>query len=134
MQVETKTNTAGKQELLTSRRKGNPLIARTWFGRTRREFAEEYLQYNYENGLLEIEKKPGNLGVQSFCKINGDIAEITTISYWASMQAMEAMHAHGGDVRRVAHLEKDPDYLLELPEFVEVSELHVNDWQPSAGS
>jgi hypothetical protein len=37
-------------------------------------------------------------------------------------------------VRRVAHLEKDPYYLLELPEFVEVSELHANDWQLSAGS
>jgi hypothetical protein len=26
------------------------------------------------------------------------------------------------------HLEKDEEYLLELPEYVEVSELHVNDW------
>jgi hypothetical protein len=54
------------------------------------------------------------------------------------MEAMEAMHSdrdsEGGDVRRVSHLEKDPDYLLELPEFVEVCELYVNDWQLSAGS
>jgi hypothetical protein len=34
----------------------------------------------------------------------------------------------------VVHLEKDPDYLLELPEFVEVSELYANDWQLSDGS
>jgi arginase len=27
------------------------------------------------------------------------------------------------------HLEEDEEYLLELPESVEVSELHVNDWQ-----
>ncbi len=51
---------------------------------------------------------------------------------------MEAMHGdrdgEGGDVRRASHLEKDPDYLLELPEFVEVSELYVNDWQLSARS
>jgi hypothetical protein len=38
---------------------------------------------------------------------------------------MEA--AHGEDLHP-SHLEKDLDYLLELPESVEVSELHVNDW------
>jgi heme-degrading monooxygenase HmoA len=134
--MDFETNTAGKQEVLASKSHGKPIVARIWFGRTRKEFADEYLQYNYENGVLEIEKKPGNLGVQSFRKIRGDVAEFTTISYWSSMEAMEAMHSdrvsEGGDVRRVSHLEKDPDYLLELPEFVEVSELYVNDWQLSA--
>ncbi len=107
------------------------LIARTWFGRTRRELADEYLRYNYENGVLEVEKKPGCLGMQQFRKIRGDVAEFTTISYWSSMEAMEAAH---GDIRRPSHLEKDPDYLLDLPESVEVSELHVNDWQLSSRS
>jgi hypothetical protein len=27
------------------------------------------------------------------------------------------------------HLQKDPEYLLEIPEFVEITELHANDWQ-----
>ena len=125
------TNPAGKHEILVSGARGKPLVARTWFGRTRKEHADEYLKYNYENGVLEIEKKPGNLGVQQFRKMNGDVAEFTVISYWSSMEAMEAAH---GDVRRPAHLEKDPDYLLELPESVEVSELHVNDWQLGARS
>jgi hypothetical protein len=107
------------------------LIARTWFGRTRKELADEYLRYNYENGVLEVEKKPGCLGMQQFRKIRGDVAEFTTISYWSSMEAMEAAH---GDVSRPSHLEKDPDYLLELPESVEVSELHANDWQLSTRS
>ena len=35
--------------------------------------------------------------------------------------------AHGEDLRPT-HLEKDEKYLLELPEYVEVSELHANDW------
>jgi heme-degrading monooxygenase HmoA len=138
VEMDFETNTAGKQEILASKSHGKPIVARIWFGRTRKEFADEYLEYNYENGVLEIEKKPGNLGVQSFRKIRGDVAEFTTISYWSSMEAMEAMHSdrdsEGGDVRRVLHLEKDPDYLLELPEFVEVSELYVNDWQLSARS
>jgi heme-degrading monooxygenase HmoA len=129
VKVDFETNTAGKQELLASGSRGRMLTARIWFGRTRKELADEYLRYNYENGVLEIEKKPGCLGMQQFRKIRSDVAEFTTISYWSSMEAMEAAH---GDVRRPTHLEKDPDYLLELPESVEVSELHVNDWQLGA--
>jgi hypothetical protein len=129
--LDLETNPAGKQEVLASRSHGRMLIARTWFGRTRRELADEYLRYNYENGVLEVEKKPGCLGMQQFRKIRGDVAEFTTISYWSSMEAMEAAH---GDIRRPSHLEKDPDYLLDLPESVEVSELHVNDWQLSSRS
>jgi heme-degrading monooxygenase HmoA len=125
MRMDFSTNTAGKQEILASGSGGKPLVARTWFGRTRKEFADEYLRYNYENGVLEVQKKPGCLGMQQFRKIKGDVAEFTTISYWSSMEAMQA--AHGGDLRPT-HLEKDEEYLLELPESVEVSELHVNDW------
>src|SRR5918997_4688543 len=129
--MDLDTNAAGKLEVLVSGARGKPIVARTWFGRTRREHADEYLRYNYENGVLEVEKKPGCLGMQQFRKIRGDVAEFTTISYWESVEAMEA--AHGAN-RRPTHLEKDPDYLLELPETVEVSELHVNDWQLGASS
>lgn len=61
--MDSETNAAGKQEVLVSGTRGEPLIARTWFGRTRREFATEYLRYNHENGVLEVEKKPGCLGM-----------------------------------------------------------------------
>jgi len=72
--------------------------------------------------------------MQQFRQLRGAVAEFTTISYWASMEAMEAMHDDDGYVRRVVHLEKDPEYLLELPEFVEVSELYANEWHLSDGS
>ena len=110
--MDLETNAAGKQEVLASGARGKPLVARIWFGRTRRELADVYLRYNYENGVLEVEKKPGCVGMQQFRQIRGDVAEFTTISYWESMEAMEAAH---GDLRRPTHLEKYPDYLLELP-------------------
>jgi hypothetical protein len=132
--MDLETNAAGKQEILVSGTRGTPLVARTWFGRTRKELADEYLRYNYENGVLEVEKKQGCLGMQQFRKIRGEIAEFITISYWDSMETMKAAHGDGGDVLRPTHLEKDAEYLLELPESVEVSELHVNDWQLSARS
>jgi heme-degrading monooxygenase HmoA len=124
--MDLETNAASKHEILVSGSRGKPLVARTWFGRTRKEFADEYLRYNYENGVLEVEKKPGCLGMQQFRQIRGDVAEFTTVSYWESVEAMEAAHGAG---RRPTHLERDPEYLLELPEVVEVSELHANDWQ-----
>jgi heme-degrading monooxygenase HmoA len=129
--MDLETNAAGKHEILVSGSRGKPLVARTWFGRTRKELADEYLRYNYENGVLEVEKKPGCLGIQQFRLIRGDVAEFTTVSYWESVEAMEAAHGAG---RRPTHLERDPEHLLELPESVEVSELHANDWQLSAES
>jgi hypothetical protein len=39
------------------------------------------------------------------------------------------MHPDGAeDIRRVHHLPRDPEFLLELPESSEVSELLANDW------
>ena len=129
--MDLETNSAGKQGVLVSGTRGEPLVARTWFGRTRREHADEYLQYNYVHGVLEVEKKPGCLGMQQFRKIRGEVAEFTTISYWESVASMEAAHGEG---LSPTHLEKDEEYLLELPDSVEVSELHVNDWQLGVGA
>ncbi len=88
MKVDFETNSASKQEVLASRSRGRMLIARTWFGRTRKEFADEYLRYSYENGVLEVEKKPGCLGMQQF--LGGTVAESTDGS---------RVLAHGGDTQ-----------------------------------
>ena len=127
--MQFKRTRSGKREILASGSCAQPLIGRIWTGRTRAEVADEYLKYLYEEGVLPVEAKPGCLGMQLFRRIKDDVAEFTTISYWRSMEDMQQMHADGGDLLRVAHLDKDPDYLLELPEFVEITELHANDWE-----
>lgn len=129
--METHTNAAGLCEVAVAKSSGRPLIARTWRGRTRAADADAYLAYNYEHGVLPVERKPGCLGMQLFRRVEGDIAAFTTISYWESLETMgEAMHGgNGGDIRRVAHLDRDPEFLLELPEYAEIAELHANDWQ-----
>jgi hypothetical protein len=124
---------ADKTEILASGRSGKMIIGRIWTGRTCADRADEYLKYLYEEGVLTVEAKPGCLGMQLFRRIDGDVAEFKTISYWESMQAMKAMHSEPGDLLRVAHLERDPEFLLELPEFVELTELHANDWRLAAG-
>jgi quinol monooxygenase YgiN len=106
-----------------------PLVARTWTGRTRAERADEYLAYLYEEGVRPIEQRPGCVGMQLFRRFDGDECVFTTISYWRDHDAMSAMHPDGtDDIRRVSHLERDPEFLLELPEYSEISELHANDW------
>lgn len=101
-----------------------PLIGRIWRGRVPRERLDEYLRYNREHGLREIAAQPGCVGVQQFSSAQGDPAELTTISYWVSMEAMEAMH--GDD--RPSHLPRDAEFLLELPERVALADVHVNRW------
>jgi len=103
-----------------------PLIGRIWEGRTPIARADEYLHYSVEHGIAEIAKKPGCLGVQYFRKLNGNVAEFRTVSFWRSIDEMQAMHATRGDPLRVAPLARDPEFLLELPEFVDLVEVHVN--------
>jgi hypothetical protein len=68
-----------------------PTIARIWRGRTARSRADEYEKYLYG---------------------------IVTISYWESVQAMSRFA--GKDPTRIHHLEKDREYLLELPKAVQI--------------
>jgi hypothetical protein len=107
-----------------------PLVARTWTGRTRAEDADAYLQYLHEEGVRPIADRQGCLGIQLFRRIEGDVAVFTTISYWPDHDAMAAMHPGGtDDIRRVSHLPRDEDFLLELPEYAEIAELHASHWR-----
>jgi len=52
-----------------------------------------------------------------------DETECVTISWWSSVEAMSAFT--GIDPMQVHHLPRDPEFLLELPERVQV--LHIVD-------
>ena len=93
-----------------------PRIARIWRGRTARSRADEYERYLYEHGIRPLEEKA--LGVQLLREDRKDESEFTTISYWESVQAMSRFA--GKDPTRIHHLEKDPNYLLELPKAVQI--------------
>ena len=44
-----------------------------------------------------------------------------TISYWESVEAMSRFA--GPDPRRIHHLERDPEFLIELPSGVQVLDI-----------
>jgi hypothetical protein len=96
--------------------KPNPRIARIWRGRTARSRADEYETYLYEHGIRPLEEKA--LGVQLLRDDRETESEFVTVSYWESIPAMSRFA--GADPTRVHHLEKDRDYLLELPKAVQI--------------
>lgn len=93
-----------------------PTIARIWRGRTTRAKADEYARYLHQHGIKPLEEKA--LGVQSLREDRDDETEFVTISYWESVEAMSRFA--GKDPRKIHHLERDAEFLIELPRDVQV--------------
>ena len=93
-----------------------PTIARVWRGRTTRARADEYARYLYDVGIAPLAEKA--LGVHMLREDRADETEFVTISYWESVVAMSRFA--GPDPRRIHHLERDPEFLIEMPEGVQV--------------
>lgn len=96
-----------------------PTIARIWRGRTTRDRADEYAVYLYEHGIKPLEQKA--LAVQQMREDRATDSEFVTISYWENVEAMSRFA--GKDPRRIHHLERDADFLIELPESVQVLQI-----------
>ena len=93
-----------------------PTIARIWRGRVPAAKADAYARYNYQHGIRPLEEKA--LGVQSLREDRDGESEFVTISYWESVEVMARFT--GGDPRRIHHLERDPEFLIELPQSVQI--------------
>lgn len=93
-----------------------PTIARIWRGRTPSEKADEYEAYNHEHGIKPLIEKA--MGVQSFREDCGAETEFVTVSYWESEEAMARFT--GADARAIHHLDRDPEFLVELPTSVQI--------------
>lgn len=97
-------------------------IARIWRGRTRSERADEYAAYLREVGVAPLLEKA--LGAQMFREDREGETEFVTISYWESVEAMSRFA--GPDPRRIHHLPRDAEFLIELPEGVQALEIVLN--------
>ncbi len=97
----------------------SPAIARVWRGRVKAGKADEYARYLYEAGIRPLEEKA--LGVQLFREDRGSECEFVTISYWESVEAMARFA--GPDPRRIHHLPRDEEFLVELPAGVQVLQI-----------
>ena len=93
-----------------------PTIARIWRGRTRREVADAYEAYLKAEGIPPLEKTA--LGVQLLREDSERESWFTTISYWSDLQSMTAFTK--GEPTKVHHLDHDPEFLIELPQRIEI--------------
>jgi hypothetical protein len=105
--------------LNASNNNARPTIARIWRGRTTSVKANEYARYLYEHGVRPLEEKA--LGVQMLREDRTGESEFVTISYWESVDAMSRFT--GDDPRRIHHLERDAEFLIELPSGVQILEI-----------
>lgn len=96
-----------------------PRIARIWRGRTIRARADEYEAYNYEVGIKPLIEKA--MGVQCLREDRADETEFVTISYWESVEAMARFT--GSDPTAIHHLDRDPEFLIELPDRVQILQI-----------
>jgi heme-degrading monooxygenase HmoA len=93
-----------------------PGIIRIWRGRVRRERADEYETYNYEAGIKPLIEKA--LAVQTFREDREGESEFMTISYWEDVESMSRFT--GGDPTKIHHLDRDKEFLIELPDKVQI--------------
>lgn len=99
-------------------------IARIWRGRVTRGSADAYERYLLAEGIPPLRKTA--LAVQLFREDRATETEFVTTSYWPDAAAMSAFT--GGDPNVVHHLPRDAEFLIELPERVEVLRIVVDTW------
>ena len=68
------------------------------------------------HGIKPLEEKA--LAVQLFREDRAGESEFITISYWEDIQAMSRFA--GVDPTRIHHLERDAEFLVELPREVQI--------------
>ena len=59
--------------------------------------------------------------MQTLREERGDEVEFVTLSYWEDIAAMSRFA--GADPRRIHHLDRDVEFLIELPTDVQVLEI-----------
>jgi heme-degrading monooxygenase HmoA len=93
------------------------MIARLWHGTTLNEVADEYLAYLLSSGVADYRATPGNLDVQILRRREDRITHFLIVSYWESLQAIEAFA--GADLTLARYYPKDAQYLLTHEERVQ---------------
>ena len=101
---------------MTAATSSTATIARIWRGRTPRHRADEYEAYYHRAGVQPLLGKA--LGIQSLREDREHETEFMTISYWESLEAMSRFT--GGDPTKVHHLPRDAEFLIELPQCVQL--------------
>jgi heme-degrading monooxygenase HmoA len=105
------------------------MIMRTWRGAVRTEDAAHYLEHQDSTGIREYRETPGNLGALVLRRPRGELIEVTTVSFWASMAAVKAFA--GEDYERAKFYPGDDDLLAEKDLHADHFEIVSGDVDPA---
>jgi heme-degrading monooxygenase HmoA len=87
------------------------MIARMWRGAVRADDATAYASYLQETGIEDYKKTPGNRGAWALWRVSGERAEVITLSFWESRQAIEGFA--GQDIEEAIFYPADDRFLVE---------------------
>jgi heme-degrading monooxygenase HmoA len=90
---------------------GIEMIARTWRGAVRAGDGAAYAEYIRDTGLAGYASTPGNRGAWLLYRIDGDRAEVLTVSLWDSLDDIHGFA--GDDIERAVFYPEDDRYLVE---------------------
>ena len=94
-----------------SSRKETRMIARIWRGAVRADDATAYASYIQETGIEAYKATPGNRGAWLLWRPDGEKAEIITLSFWESRQAIQGFA--GQDIEKAVFYPEDDRFLVE---------------------
>jgi heme-degrading monooxygenase HmoA len=87
------------------------MIARIWRGVVRAEDADRYAEYVTKTGIEEYKKTPGNRGAWILQRVEGDRAEVVTLSFWESREAITGFA--GEDIGKAVFYPEDDKFLID---------------------
>jgi heme-degrading monooxygenase HmoA len=92
-------------------------ITRIWHGRTKAEYAEEYLQFVIDTGVTDYKSVKGNLSVEIWRRLDGDVCHFWTVTKWDSFESIRQFA--GDDLEKAKYYAEDSKYLLEFEPTVQ---------------
>src|SRR5712671_3184864 len=104
------------------------MLARTWWGATNADDADNYLDYLRRTGLAEYAGIPGHRRTLTLRRIVRERAEFLIISLWDSMDAVRRFA--GEDPERAVFYPEDDRYLVARDDHV--THFEVVDIQPDS--
>jgi len=93
------------------------MITRIWHGRTRADDADEYLQFLIDTGVADYKSVDGNLSVEIWRRIDGDVCHFHTVTKWDSYDSIKRFA--GEDYEKAKYYADDSKYLLEFEATVQ---------------
>ena len=90
----------------------NFVITRIWHGRTRAEHADEYLEFLQKTGVPDYKSTEGNLSVEVWRRIDGDVCHFWTVTKWDSIDSIRKFAGDGQETAK--YYAGDSKYLLEF--------------------